>query len=137
MEERHQQFSTVVQAAAQGALYVRKGFLTRPQLNQALDAVKDGENFEVFILGKRWVTEAEIDCIAKNQEACPNYGSAGHCGQCLKEFSAGSGNSLGKVATVVLNRAIAHQREVNRSVQELGNLARLICTKAGGSECGR
>jgi len=91
-------------AAAYGALFVKKGLMTHRQLDRALEAVSLGKNFEAYILENEWVTEHEANCIREGKDPCTGNGNGT--------------DSLAKQAEVSMNRMEAVQDELIEAADE-------------------
>jgi len=101
-------------AAARGAVFVKKGLLTMDQLESALGEVANGANFDSIILGRRWITEDEIECVD----------------QCLEDPDRPPNGNAKQIAHVALNRLQAQHRETVSVVHEIGRLAGVIQERA-------
>lgn len=101
-------------AAARGAVFVRKGLMTEEQLEEALEDVFQGANFDVVILRKKWVTEDEIECVDK----------------CLADPNKPPNGNAKQIAHVAVNRIKAQHRETVSVMHEITRIAGVIQEKA-------
>jgi hypothetical protein len=102
-------------AAARGAIFVRKGLITMDQLEAALKHVAEGTNFDVYILGKRWITEDEIERVDKFLTTGP---------------VARPNGKAKEIAHVAIRRVMAQHEETRSAVGEIARIASVIKAKA-------
>ncbi len=96
-----------------GQKFVDAGYLTPQQLSRALVAVNEGVNFLIYILRKRWVTEAEV----KHIESGAELGSPKRSSQAVR-------------TEVALNRMEAHQTHLLGTLEKFEAFGRDLIGEA-------